>query len=66
MAQFKTLPMKTSKVCTEQIAIRVEPELKESFRRLTYLGVDAPELLRKAIRETISDALKSLPNDLTA
>lgn len=54
------LPMKASRVCTEQISIRVEPELKESVRKLTYLGVDVPELVRQCIRDAVQKGLEKI------
>ena len=59
----KPLPMKQSLVFTEQLNIRVEPELKENFRKLSYLGVDVPELIRRSVKETLDQALKALPAD---
>lgn len=55
--------MKQSLVFTEQLNIRVEPELKENFRKLSYLGVDVPELIRRSVKETLDQALKALPAD---
>lgn len=54
--------MKNSKVCTEQISLRVEPELKEQVRKLTYLGVDMPELVRRCLREAVQKGLERLGN----
>ena len=62
----QTVPMKDSKVYTESISIRVEPELKESFRKLSYMGVDLPELIRRSIRETLDAALKAVHTDKPA
>lgn len=49
------------KTCTEQLNIRVEPELKDSFRKLAYMGVDVQELIRSTLKETLDAALKALP-----
>ncbi len=54
----KHLPMKRTRA--EQINIRVEPDLKDSFRKLAYMGVDVQELVRRSVRETLDTAIKSL------
>lgn len=57
------LPMKASATCTEQISVRVEPELKAKLKKLTYMGVDMPELVRRCVREAVERGLKRLGDD---
>lgn len=45
---------------TDQVNIRVTPELKEEIRILKGLGVDTSELIRLAILEAIDKAKRLL------
>lgn len=54
------LPMKPSVLYPAQINIKVEQEIKDSVRHLSNRRVAVNELLRKAIKEAIKDALEKI------
>ncbi len=55
----KKIPMRPAKMFTEQINVKVTPEIKDKIRRLKSSGVDLGELYRDALVPAIELALKS-------
>jgi uncharacterized protein with PIN domain len=54
------VPMKNSKVRTEQFNFRCEEELKALARKLTNMGVDVPTISHRAVKEALLDAEKKI------
>jgi hypothetical protein len=54
------IPMKNSKVRTEQFNFRCDEELKALSRKLTNMGVDVPTIAHRVLEEALKKAEEKL------